>query len=83
VYLDIIKLNDNNTCILTPLQSNKVNASCYTKCVEIKTKKTIQPDWANSKVIVLIDWKKFNQHEFEHHLYERQHEGLHVLHCYL
>lgn len=29
-----------------------------------KTKqKTIQPNWANSKVIALIDWKKFNQHE--------------------
>jgi hypothetical protein len=58
-----------------------VRNSCYTKCAEIKTKKTIQPNWANSKVIALIDVKKFNQHEENlNTIYMKDNiEGLHVL----
>jgi hypothetical protein len=59
-----------------------VRNSRYTKCAEIKTKKTIQPNWANFKVITLIDAKKFNQHEENlNTIYMKDNiEGLHVLH---
>ncbi len=56
--------------------------SYYTKCVEITQKKTIQPSWANFKVIALIDAKKFNQpKENLNMIYMKDNiEGLHVLH---
>jgi hypothetical protein len=50
--------------------------------VEIKTKRSILPNWANSKVITLNDAKKFNQHEenFNTIYMKNNIEGLHVLH---
>ncbi len=50
--------------------------------MEITQKKTIQPSWANFKVIALIDAKKFNQpKENLNMIYMKDNiEGLHVLH---